>query len=71
MFLDRTELQQLTGYVRPSGHIRWLAFNDYPFEIGRDGYPRVLTSFVEKRMGGLLPEKRTRNRPHFEAIGGR
>ena len=71
MFLDRTEPHELTDYVRPSGQIRWLAANDYPFEVGRDGYPKVLTSFVEKRLGGSLPAKHTRNRPRFEAIGGR
>ena len=69
MFLDKTELKELTGGARPTTHIRWLKEKGYPHEVGLDGYPRVLTSYVEKRLGGSLPEKHSRNRPKFAAIG--
>ena len=68
MFLDKSELIELTGYKRPSSHMRWLASNDYPFEVGADGYPRVLTSLVEKRLGSLITSPQRKNKPRFAAI---
>jgi hypothetical protein len=71
MFLKRSELQELTGYARPSGQRRWLVENAYPFELGADGYPRVLHAYVAKRLGGSStsispsPKKAT---PNFSAI---
>lgn len=68
MFLDRSQLKELTGYSRPTAHMRWLASNDYPFEVGADGYPRVLLSLVEKRLGSYIKTRRKVNVPNFAAI---
>lgn len=68
MFLDKTQLKELTGYARPTSHMRWLASNDYPFEVGADGYPRVLISLIEKRLGGHISSPQRKNSPNFLAI---
>ncbi len=72
MFLTRSELLEMTGYVRPKAQARWLAENQYPFEIGADGYPRVLQSCVEKRLGGAAIEaaasRQRRTEPNFAAL---
>ena len=52
MFLTRDELKQLTGYKRPSAIRRWLGQNGYEYEVARDGYPRVLSDAVTKKLGG-------------------
>lgn len=68
MFLKKTELKELTGYARPSSHIKWLNENGYPFEVGADGYPRVLNSFVEKRLGASIQKKSFAQKPKFSAL---
>ena len=68
MFLDKTQLKQLTGYARPTKHMYWLVSNEYPFEVGADGYPRVLISLVEKRLGSHVPSPQRKNSPRFSAI---
>jgi len=70
MFLNRTQLKELTGYVRPSSHMRWLIGNEYPFEVGADGYPRVLVSLVEKRLGGYIKSAKRNSSPKFSEIRG-
>ena len=68
MFLTKKQLKELTGYARPQSLMRWLASNEYPFEIGADGYPRVLISLVEKRLGSHIPEQKRKNTPNFAAL---
>lgn len=68
MFLDKTQLRELTGYARPTSHKRWLTNNNYPFEVGADGYPRVLISLVERRLGSLIVSPQRKNSPRFSAI---
>lgn len=41
MFLTRDEIEQLTGYRRPTRQISWLRRNGLRFFVGADGYPRV------------------------------
>ncbi len=70
MMLTRNELFELSGYKRARAQVRWLTNNGYPFEIGADGYPRVLKSFVNSRLGGLVipTSKVKRNEPNFAAL---
>ena len=51
MFLTADELEALTGYSQKPKQVRWLADRRYPFDIGADGRPRVLRSYVERRLG--------------------
>lgn len=51
MFLTADELRELTGLQRKSAISRWLSLHSYPHEIGADGWPRVLRSFVQAKLG--------------------
>jgi len=71
MFLKKNEIKELTGYARPSSQTNWLIENSYPFEIGADGYPRVMYSYVERRLGGFTKqERKKRHTPNFAALAG-
>lgn len=64
MFLSRENLIALAGSSRPKVVARWLGKQGIPFVVGIDGWPRVLCSVVEARMGGLTQPKRE-PRLHF------
>ena len=70
MVLTRNELFEISGYKRASYQIGWLTKNSYPFEVAADGYPRVLTSYVNNRLGGLVTStpKVKRNKPNFSVL---
>ena len=52
MFLSRENVLELTGCKRKSDAIRWLRDRRYPFDIGADGWPKVLHSYVQAKLGG-------------------
>ena len=54
MFLTDTDISSLTGLSRPSAQIRWLREHDFPHEVGADGKPKVLKSYVQQRLGGTI-----------------
>lgn len=56
MFLTEQELEQLTGRPRAKEQMAWLKDRRYPFEIGDDGKPKVLRSFVIAKLGGAANE---------------
>ena len=58
MFLTRSDLIALAGTSRPKIVARWLAREGLPYIVGVDGWPRVLVSVVEARMGGMTQQKR-------------
>lgn len=64
MFLTRADLHELTGYQRPAAIRRWLAAHGYLFEVGADGWPRVMTDAIRARLLGpqsiQKPEPRLR-----------
>lgn len=49
MFLTREEVRDLTGYKRKSDQARFLRENRYPFELDKDGFPKVPRIAVETR----------------------
>jgi hypothetical protein len=49
MFLTREEVRDLTGYKRKSDQARFLRDNRYPFELDKDGNPKVPRMAVETR----------------------
>jgi hypothetical protein len=49
MFLTREEVRELTGYKRKTDQCRFLRDNRYPFELDKDGYPKVPRMVVETR----------------------
>ncbi len=68
MFLNKLELKELTGYSRPRSQMTWFSNNNYLFEVGADGYPRVLISLVEKRLGSHIAPTQKNNQPRFSTI---
>jgi hypothetical protein len=49
MFLTREEVRDLTGYKRKSDQARFLRDQRYPFELDKDGFPKVPRMAVEAR----------------------
>ena len=68
MLLTRSDLESLTGYVRPSAQRRWLDARSWVYELGADGRPRVLRSYVEAQMGGQTERKTRRPRLHLPHV---
>lgn len=68
MFLDPTDLRQLTGYVQASAQRRWLLSRGYPFEVNALGQPVVLLSALEERLSGIA--KASKKKLNWEAING-
>ncbi len=48
--LSQQELRDLSGYQQCQRIRGWLGKNGYRYEIGRDGWPRVLLSAVESKL---------------------
>ncbi len=46
-FLNNAELEQLTGYRKPSKQIEWLKRNQIPHIVNAAGRPVVLQDFPE------------------------
>ena len=46
-FLMPDEIQQLTGYQKPSYQKRWLAKRGYSFDVRSDGWPVVCRAYYE------------------------
>ncbi|MCH7853391.1 MAG: DUF4224 domain-containing protein [Proteobacteria bacterium] len=67
MFLSASEIESLTGRKRLRHQAKWLAQHSFPFEVNAAGFPVVLKSVVEKRLGGTT-RSRPRSRPRFERL---
>lgn len=50
MFLTAADLEELTGYRRPSAQARWLRDHRWRFEKNAAGHPRVARAYFERRM---------------------
>lgn len=62
MFMTKEQLHELTGYQKRPNQIGWLRANGYPFEVGADGRPRVLTATVLAKLGAPAQESRPKVR---------
>lgn len=62
LILTRDEVAAWTGYQRPSKQIEVLRSQHVRFNVGRDGYPRVLRTDLNPS------EKRAFRRPNLEAV---
>ena len=67
MFLSRDELQELTDLKLAHAQCRWLVEHGYPHDISASGKPKVLRSYVERR---LSPSSTVQNgdEPNFDAL---
>jgi hypothetical protein len=57
MFMTQQELDDLTGYTKPSAQIRWLQAERIPYKVGGDDRPKVLRSVVIAVLGDAAPQK--------------
>ena len=64
LFLTEPELRELTDLQRPDAIRRWLTRQGYVYEVSATGWPKVLRSLVESRLGGQT-EKVKRPRLHL------
>ena len=48
-FLTAAELEQLTGYVKPSKQIEWLRRNGVPHWVNAAGHPVVRSDLMDKQ----------------------
>lgn len=65
MFLSEEDVERLTGRSRPSAQRRWLLEHGYPHEVNALGFPVVLRSVVEERLGVKTAKKA---KPNFAAL---
>lgn len=65
LFLTSDELRELTGYQIGHYQARWLDAHGYPFDLTISGKPRVLRSFIEKRLGLASAESLSHTEPDF------
>lgn len=47
--LTRDELKEISGYKQKSAIAAWLRENRYPFELDKDGWPKVPRIVYEAR----------------------
>ncbi len=63
MLLTPEEVEDLTGYRKPSAQIRWLDAQQIPYLVGGDGRPKVLRAPLVERLGGFVTQPSTRQEP--------
>lgn len=54
LFLSPEELRNLTDLKRPDAIGRWLKANGYAFDVSASGWPKVLRSLLELRLGAPI-----------------
>lgn len=47
-------LKKLSGSKRKKEIKEWLIANSYNFEMGKDGWPKVLNTYINHRLGGVI-----------------
>lgn len=57
MFLDKSEIIELTDRAYKSLQIKWLRENKIPFQVSAMGHPKVARSFIE---GKEAPAKKVK-----------
>ncbi|MEO1324648.1 MAG: DUF4224 domain-containing protein [Pseudomonadota bacterium] len=67
-FLSKQDLRDLTGSPQVTKQTAWLAENEYKFDIGLDGQPKVLWVQIEERQ--LKRPKSANSEPNYGAING-
>lgn len=68
MFLDDDQLVELTGYRQKVKQVEWLRARAWPFELSASGRPKVLLSYMNKRLGGATESAPAVATPRFDAL---
>lgn len=67
MFLTAEQIEELTGYKKPSLQRRWLLANGYRFDVRADGRPALLRAQVEARQH-VTARVTSRTEPDWSAL---
>ena len=51
IFLDQSELSELTGYTKQSKQQKWLSGRGWKFEVSALGQVKVLRKYAEMQLG--------------------
>lgn len=71
MILTRADLRELTGRKARRLICAELQAIGVHFQVGLDGWPRVLRSHAEQVLSGSKPASRRKTEPNFEALHGK
>ncbi len=58
MFLSQSDIVELTGYQKPALQRRWLAENNYSFDVRADGRPVVSRAHYESHHERVIVQRR-------------
>jgi hypothetical protein len=70
LLLTKSELIELTGFIKPKKQVEWLRDNGFPhLKIGRDNFPRISRKYFDQIMGCEDVERKPDSpEPNFEAL---
>lgn len=63
MFMNDEQLEDMTGYKNHHAQAKWLAENNYRFDLRSDGRPNVMVDQVRARQLGLHHEQAGHSKP--------
>lgn len=66
MLLSPEEIAELTGYCYPSKQTTWLRENGYIYEVGGDGKPKLLRTYVYSGLGGVVEQSSPEPKLHLQ-----
>lgn len=66
LFLNKEELQSLTGKKLTPAQVCALSTMGIVYKRRPDGFPVVMRAHVEKVLGAITEQSKTRTRPIFE-----
>ena len=68
VFLTKSELEAMTGLVRPKAQANWCQDSRIPFLFRADGSLLVLRSAVEVKLGGTSSKSARSAQPHWDEL---
>lgn len=68
MFLNQDQMIELTGFQKRPAQVRALREMGITHKVRADGYPIVLTAYIEKELGGLTESKQRVREPDYGAL---
>lgn len=68
MFLSRDEIKELTGYIRSSDQVKFLAKNKIPFTTDKSLRPLVLRDFIMQYLGFKSKTEAPKKAPELNPV---
>ena len=70
IFLSESEVQQLTGRLRPKAQCMWLLNHGWKYTVNQLGRPVVAIAEAERKLVGNTSNHLTGKEPNWEALNG-